>query len=169
MASNGSLSGLPDAGWQQRALPVLAGLAREDARISDLRMHGSASGTTASTDRWSDLDLIVTAADPAVVAEDFARQIGRRLSPVFADSRSGDSRPRRRDHPSPLRWQPLGRVGVPAGPAPGPYSPAGITAAIRFYITTGTDIAVNWDPPPQRDHSPLLELLDAVDLHGAAQ
>jgi hypothetical protein len=32
-----------------------------------------------------------------------------------------------------------------------------------------TDIAANWDPPPQLDHSPLLELLNAVDLHGAAQ
>jgi hypothetical protein len=53
--------------------------------------------------------------------------------------------------------------------APAPYSPAGITAAIRFYTTMLTGIAVNWDPPPQLDHSPLLELLDAVDLHGAAQ
>jgi hypothetical protein len=32
-----------------------------------------------------------------------------------------------------------------------------------------TDIAANWDPPPQQDHSPLLELLNAVDLQGAAQ
>jgi hypothetical protein len=53
-----------------------------------LRVHGSASGTAASADHWSDLDLMITAADPAVVAEDFARQIGRRLSPVFAASRS---------------------------------------------------------------------------------
>lgn len=98
MASHGSFPGLPGDGWQQRALPVLAELAAEDARIGGLRVHGSALGTAAS-----------------------------------------------------------------------PYSPAGITAAIRFYTTTVTDIAVNWDPPPQLDHSPLLELLDAVDLHGAAQ
>jgi hypothetical protein len=32
-----------------------------------------------------------TAADPVVVAEDLVRQIGRRLSPVLAASRSGDS------------------------------------------------------------------------------
>jgi hypothetical protein len=32
-----------------------------------------------------------------------------------------------------------------------------------------TDIAAHWDPPPQLDHSPLLELLNANDPHGAAQ
>jgi hypothetical protein len=91
MASNGSFPGPPGDGWQQRTLPMLAGLAAEDARISCLRVHGSASGTAASADRWSDLDLMITTTEPAVEAEDFARQIGRRLSPVFAASRSGNS------------------------------------------------------------------------------
>jgi hypothetical protein len=91
MASNGPLPVAPGDGWQQRTLPVLAGLAAEDARISGLRVHGSASGTAASADRWSDLDLMITATDPVLAAEDFARRIGCRLSPVFAASRSGDS------------------------------------------------------------------------------
>jgi hypothetical protein len=91
MASNGPLPGPPGDGWQQRTLPVLSGLAAEDARISGLRVHGSASGTAASADRWSDLDLMITATDPVMAAEDLARQIGCRLSPVFAASRSGNS------------------------------------------------------------------------------
>jgi hypothetical protein len=33
---------LPDDGWQQRLLPVLAGLASGDDQITDLRLHGSA-------------------------------------------------------------------------------------------------------------------------------
>jgi hypothetical protein len=32
-----------------------------------------------------------------------------------------------------------------------------------------TDVAANRYPPPQLDHGPPLELLNAVDLHGAAQ
>jgi hypothetical protein len=90
MASNESFPGLPGHGWQRRTLPVLARLAAEDARISGLRAHGSASGATASVDRWSDLDLMITATDPASVAEDFALQIAR-LSPIFAASRSENS------------------------------------------------------------------------------
>jgi hypothetical protein len=54
-------------------------------------VHGSASGAASSVDRWSDLELMITATDPVTVAEDFARRIGRRLSPVFAASRSGNS------------------------------------------------------------------------------
>ncbi len=84
-------SGLPGDDWQPRTLAVLAGLAAKDPRISDFRVHGSASGTAASTDRWSDLDLSISVTDPVTVAEDFARQIGSRLSPVFAASRSGDA------------------------------------------------------------------------------
>jgi hypothetical protein len=250
MASNGSLSGPPGDGWQQRTLPVLAGLAAEDARISGLRVHGSASGAAASADRWSDLDLLITATDPATVAEDLARQIGRRLSPVFAASRSGDSsgycarvvlRDLRRiditatapaghdqDPASASRTQdPHDAVGDLIGAfrfdavlaavkaargdvligahltlqlarhvlviamllrdrdagtahhrfggsrwdawasqlagAPAPYTPAGITAAIRYYTTILDDITANWDPPPHLDNSPLLELLGAVE------
>jgi hypothetical protein len=91
MASNRPWPGQPGDGWQQRTLAELAGLVSEDARISGLRMHGSASGTAASADRWSDLDLIITATAPALVTEDLARQIGSRLSPVFAASRSGNA------------------------------------------------------------------------------
>ena len=90
MAANGRFSGQPGDGWQQHTLSVLAGLAGEDARISDFRVHGSASGTAASVDRWSDLDVLIAAAKPVAVAEDFARQIGCRLSPVFAADRSGN-------------------------------------------------------------------------------
>jgi hypothetical protein len=64
-----SPSRLPDSGWQQRLLPVLAGLASEDARVSDLRAHGSASGTVVAADRWSDLDVLVTAIEPIGAAE----------------------------------------------------------------------------------------------------
>ena len=255
MAPDGSLPGPPDEGWQQRTLPVLARLAAEDARISGLRVHGSASGTAASVDRWSDLDLMITAADPAVVAEDFGRQIGCSLSPVFAASRSGNPsaycvrlvlRDLRRidvtatalagdgDLAPGARSQNLadavaevmdafhfdavlaavkaarGDVLIGAhltlqlarhilviamllrdrdagtahhrfggsrwdgwasrlARAPAPYTRAGITAAIRSYTMTLDDIAANWDPPPELDHSPLLELLDDVDLHGAAR
>lgn len=90
MASNGTFSGQAGDGWQQRTLPVLAGLAAEDPSISGFRVHGSASGTAASVDRWSDLDVLITAAEPGAAAEDLARRIGRCLSPVFAASRSGD-------------------------------------------------------------------------------
>jgi hypothetical protein len=81
---------LPPVGWQQRLLPVLTGLAAEDGRIGSLRVHGSASDSGADLDRWSDLDLLVTAADPSGTAEDLARRIGDRVAPVFAASRSGD-------------------------------------------------------------------------------
>jgi hypothetical protein len=90
MAPNGTFSGQTGDGWQRGTLAVLGGLASRDARISDFRVHGSASGTAASADRWSDLDVLITAMDPVTVAEDFARQIGSCLSPVFAASRSGD-------------------------------------------------------------------------------
>lgn len=90
MAPNETFSNQSGDGWQQRTLPVLAVLAAEDARISDFRVRGSPSGTAAPTDRWSDLDVLITAAEPVVVAEDFARQIGCRLSPVFAAERGGN-------------------------------------------------------------------------------
>jgi hypothetical protein len=228
---------------------MLADLAAEDTRISGLRVHGSAGGTGASADRWSDLDLMITTTDPAVVGEDFARQIGHRISPVFAASRSGNSSAycvrlvlrdlRRiditattlarddRDLPSGPQSQDLvdavtegigafhfdavlaavkaargdvligahltlqlarhilviamllrdrdagtahhrfggGRWDAWASQlawAPASYTRAGITAAIRSYTATLTDIAANWDPPPLLDHGPLLELLDAV-------
>jgi len=82
-----SLSRLPDSGWQERLLPVLAGLASEDARVSDLRAHGSAGGTA----RWSDLDVQVTATEPIGAAESLACRIGDRVAPVFAASRSGSA------------------------------------------------------------------------------
>ncbi len=91
MAPGGTLCGYRGDGWQQQTLPVLAGLVAGDARVSDLRVHGSASGAAASADRWSDLDLLITATEPVVVAEDLARQVGSRLSPVFASSRGGDA------------------------------------------------------------------------------
>jgi hypothetical protein len=72
-------------------LPVLAGLASEDARVSDLRAHGSASGTAAAADRWSDLDVLVTATEPIEAAESLARRIGDRVAPVFAASRNGSA------------------------------------------------------------------------------
>lgn len=83
----------PGDGWQDRALPALAGLAARDARISDFQVHGSASGSDATADRWSDLDLLITAAEPVMVAEDYARQIGHSLSPVFAVGRGGAGMP----------------------------------------------------------------------------
>jgi len=86
-----SLSRLPDSGWQERLLPVLAGLASEDAWVSDLRAHGSAGGTVAAADRWSDLDVLVTATEPIGAAESLARRIGDRVAPVFAASRSGSA------------------------------------------------------------------------------
>jgi hypothetical protein len=48
-------------------------------------------GTAASADSWPDLDVLITAAEPVTVAEDFARRIGSVLSPVFAASRGGDA------------------------------------------------------------------------------
>ena len=42
-------------------------------------------------DRWSDLDVLITAAEPSKAAEDLAREIGRHLSPVYAADRGGDS------------------------------------------------------------------------------
>jgi hypothetical protein len=91
MAHSEMLSGRPGDGWQGHTLPVLAEMAFADARIRDFQVHGSASDPDVSTDRWSDLDVLITAADPVTAAEDFARQIGRRLSPVFAANRSGNS------------------------------------------------------------------------------
>lgn len=91
MAPNGKLSGQPGNDWRQRTLAEIAGLAAQDARISGFQAHGSASGTAASADSWSDLDVLITAAEPATVAEDFARRIGSVLSPVFAASRGGDA------------------------------------------------------------------------------
>src|SRR5260370_7999036 len=83
-----SLSRLPDSGWQQRLLPVLAGLASEDARVSDLRAHGSASGTAAAADRWSDLDVLVTATEPIEAAERLPPRIGDPGAPVFPARRN---------------------------------------------------------------------------------
>jgi hypothetical protein len=65
-----------------------AGLADEWA-VTGFRVHGSASGTAASADRWSDLDVLIAAAELVAVAEDFARQIGCRRSPVFAADAAG--------------------------------------------------------------------------------
>src|SRR5260370_32957864 len=76
-----SLSRLPDSGWQQRLLPVLAGLASEDARVSDLRAHGSASVTAAAADRWADLDVLVTATEPIRSPEGLPRAGGHRVVP----------------------------------------------------------------------------------------
>jgi len=90
MTPNGRFPGLPGDGWQQRTLPALAQIAAQDVRISDFRVHGSASGTGATIDRWSDLDVLITAAEPSTAAEDLAREIGRHLSPVYAADRSGD-------------------------------------------------------------------------------
>jgi len=86
---NGPFPGQPGDGWQQRTLPALAQLAAQDARISDFRVHGSASGAGAAIDRWSDLDVLITAAEPSTAAEDLAREICRRLSPVYAADRGG--------------------------------------------------------------------------------
>jgi hypothetical protein len=77
---------LPGDGWQQR---LLAGLASEDDRISDMRMHGSASSAAATADRWSDLDLLVIATDPAGAAEHLARRIEDHVESMFWASRSG--------------------------------------------------------------------------------
>jgi hypothetical protein len=90
MTPNGALPRQPGDGWQQRTLPALARLAAQDARISDFRVHGSAGGAGAAIDRWSDLDVLITAAEPPKAAEDLAREIGRRLSPVYAADRGGD-------------------------------------------------------------------------------
>ena len=92
MALDGTVSRYPGDGWQQRMLPVLAGLAAADTRIGDFQVHGSASGPGASTDQWSDLDVMITAVDPVMAAEDFACQVGHCLSPVFAANRSENSR-----------------------------------------------------------------------------
>lgn len=211
-------------------------------------MYGSASGTAASADRWSDLDVLITAAEPAAAADSLARRIGCRLSLVFAADRS--------ESPSAycvrLALRDLRRIDITAaapagdgqhpaaavpdqGPAdaiarligsfqfdavlaavkaargdvligahltlqlarhilaivmllrdrdagtahhryggsrwdawatrlaqaPAPYPPAGITAAIRSYTTMLDEIAANWDPQPQPDNRPLLELLNA--------
>src|SRR5260370_36857722 len=86
-----SLSRLPDSGWQQRLLPVVAGLASEDARVSALRAHGSASGRASAADRWADRDVLVTATEAIEAAERLARRIGDRVAPVFAASRNGSA------------------------------------------------------------------------------
>jgi len=91
MTPNGPFLGQPDDGWQQRTLPALAQLAVQNGRISDFRVHGSAGGAGAVIDRWSDLDVLITAAEPSTAAEDLAREIGRHLSPVYAADRGGDS------------------------------------------------------------------------------
>jgi hypothetical protein len=64
MAPNGKLSGQPGNDWRQRTLAEIAGLAAQDASISGFHAHGSASGTAASADSWSDLDVLITAASP---------------------------------------------------------------------------------------------------------
>jgi hypothetical protein len=255
MAQDGTVSGYPGDGWQQRMLPVMAGLAAADTRIRDFQVHGSASGPGACTDRWSDLDVLVTAVDPVMAAEDFARQIGRCLSPVFAANRSGSSRrycvrlvlrdlrridvtavaaPGGEKDPDPderSRGQPpadaaaelignfrfdavLAAVKAARGDvligahltlqlarhvlemamllrdqdagtthhrfggsrwdewvfrlteAPAPYTPAGITGAIRFYMKMLDEIVAYWASPPHLDNvnNPLLVLLDAIEV-----
>lgn len=246
---------LPSVGWQQELLPVLAGLAVEDARISDLRAHGSANGTAAAVDHWSDLDVLVTAAEPAEVAEDLARRIADHVAPVFAASRSATdsgygvrlvladmrridisvvsprfpggtgqtTEPGQRQEPgeaaeiaASFRFDAVlaavkaarGDVLIGAhltlqlarhilvlamllrdrdagtnhhrhggsrwdhwaarlATAPAPYDQAGITAAIRFYLSMFDEILACWTPEAPSDHSPLLTLLDAVDRYGA--
>jgi hypothetical protein len=49
-----------------------------------MRMNGSASGAAATADRWSDLDLLVIATDPAGAAEDLAHRIENHVESVFA-------------------------------------------------------------------------------------
>lgn len=112
MASD-TIAGPPGDGWQQHTLPVLAGLAARDDRISALRVHGSASAPAAGTDRWSDLDVLITTGEPVAVAEDLARQIGRCLSPVFAASRNGD----RPGYCARLVLRDLRRIDITAAPA----------------------------------------------------
>jgi hypothetical protein len=72
-------------------LDDLAEMASRDSRIRDLQTHGSASGERSCTDRWSDLDIVLTTREPVTVAEDFAHRISDRFSPVFASSRSGNA------------------------------------------------------------------------------
>jgi len=253
----------PGVGWQRELLPVLAGLAAEDSRISDLRAHGSANGA-AAVDRWSDLDVLVTAVEPAEAAEDLARRIADHVAPVFAASRSAtDSgygvrlvladlrrvdisavppqspggtgqagEPRETTEPGHCQ-EPGGAVAEIADSfrfdavlaavkaargdvligahltlqlarhvlvlamllrdrdagtnhhrhggsrwdqwaarltaAPAPYDKAGITAAIRFYLTMLDEILACWPLEAPSDHSPLLALLDAVDRYGAGE
>jgi hypothetical protein len=64
MTLNGPFPGQPGDGWQLRALPAVAQLAAQDARISDFRVHGSASGAGAAIDRWSDLDVLIRTPPP---------------------------------------------------------------------------------------------------------
>lgn len=48
--------------------------------------------------------------------------------------------------------------------APAPFDKAGITAAIRFYITTLDEILACWDHGMRADNGPLLGLLRAVEI-----
>lgn len=92
MATTSTMGGgQPSRYWQLQILPDLVEMAARDSRIRDLQPHGSASGERPGVDRWSDLDLVITAEEPVTVAEDFAHRISGRFSPVFATSRSGNS------------------------------------------------------------------------------
>jgi hypothetical protein len=249
---------LPSDGWQQRLLPVLAGLAREDTRISNLRAHGSASGKAAVLDRWSDLDVLVTATEPVEAAEGLAHRISDDVGPVFAASRSGSASgycvrlvliDLRRIDISAVSSEPADDTGQALEPghhqepgeavaeivadfrfeavlaavkaarddvligahltlqlarhvlviamqlrdrdagtghhrhggshwdqwaarlatAPAPYTQAGITAAIRFYLSVLDEILARWGPEARSDNSPLLGLLGAIDHYGVAE
>jgi hypothetical protein len=119
--SEWAFPGQPGDGWQQRTLPALARLAAQDARISDFRVHGSASGAGAAIDRWSDLDVLITAAEPPTAAEDLAREIGRHLSPVYAAERGADHSA----YIVRLALSDLRRIDITAtAPAGGEHSPA---------------------------------------------
>jgi hypothetical protein len=48
--------------------------------------------------------------------------------------------------------------------APAPYTPAGITGAIRFYTTMLDEIVAYWAPLLHLDNSPLFALLDAIEV-----
>jgi hypothetical protein len=54
--------------------------------------------------------------------------------------------------------------------APAPYTPAGITGAIRFYMKMLDEIVAYWASPPHLDNvnNPLLVLLDAIEVSRSA-
>ncbi|MGY4969594.1 hypothetical protein ACWGCC_10230 [Streptomyces nigrescens] len=243
--------GYPGKDWQLQTVPELQEMASCDSRIRELRLHGSAGGDRPRTDQWSDIDLSITTDEPISVAEDFAREISARYSPVFATSRSGNSAHytlrlvlsdlRRfditaegptgsavpsgptheaRDDPARavtdlinefrfdavlaaikaarqdvligahmtlqlarhvlvaamlLRDRDTGtshhRFGdsrwnawaSPLAAAPTPYTPGGVTAAVRFYLDVFEETLSEWDMELHTDNWSLRSLLDAVD------
>jgi hypothetical protein len=79
---------MPPPGWQALLAAELAEHARSDPRVLEMRVHGSATGNADAIDAWSDLDLLITALDARVVAQDLADHIGTRHSPIFTSHRS---------------------------------------------------------------------------------